>query len=57
MSVISTKVTCQGFQLEAQLALLQPLCDTERINDININDVVHILGGLSSAERVAFSSV
>lgn len=44
-------------QLEAQLPLLQPLCDTEGINEISIHDAVRILGGLSSAERVAFSSV
>ena len=44
-------------QLQAQLPLLQPLCDTEGINEITIHDVVRILGGLSSAERVAFSSV
>ena len=44
-------------QLEAQLPLLQPLCDTEDISNINIHDVVRILGGLSSSERLAFSSV
>ena len=44
-------------QLEAQLPLLQPLCDTEGINEITIHDVVRMLGGLSSAKRVAFSSV
>ena len=44
-------------QLEAQLPLLRQLCDTEGINEITIHDVVRILGSLSSAERVAFSSV
>lgn len=42
-------------QLEAQLPLLQPLC--EGVEDITIHDIVRILGGLSSAERVAFTSV
>lgn len=44
-------------QLEAQLPLLHPLCGTEGINSISIHDIVRILGGLSSAERVAFSSI
>ena len=45
-------------QLEAQLPPLKALCDTEGIScSITIHDVVRILGGLSSAERVAFSSV
>ena len=44
-------------QLVAQLPLLQPLCATEGINELTIHDVVHIVGGLSSAERVVFSSV
>ena len=44
-------------QLEAQLPLLKPLSDTTGIGEITIHDVIRILGGLSSAERVAFSSV
>ena len=44
-------------QLEVQLPLLQALCDTEGISELTIHDVVRILGGLSSAERVAFASV
>ena len=44
-------------QLEAQLPLLQPLCSTEDTNEITIHDVLRILGSLSSAEKVAFSSV
>ena len=58
MSLTSTKVYIpSGAVLEAQLSLLQPLCDTVDINEIAVLDVVRILGGLSSAERVAFSSV
>ena len=45
-------------QLEAQLPLLKALCDSEGIScNITIHDGVRILGGLSSAERVAFSSI
>ena len=42
-------------QLEAQLPLLEPLC--EGTKNITIHDIVKILGGLSAAERVAISSV
>ena len=45
-------------QLEAQLSLLHPLCETEGNNEIiTAHDVVDILGGLSSAASVAFSSI
>ena len=45
-------------QLDSQLPLLQPLCETEGKNEIiTLHDVVHILGGLSSVASVAFSFV
>ena len=56
MSEIYTKVMLRAC-LEAQLPLLQLPCDTEDINDITIHDVIRIVGGLSSVNRVAFTSI
>jgi DNA polymerase III delta prime subunit len=44
-------------QLETQLPLLQSLCADSEVRELTIHDIVRILAGISSAQRVAFSSV
>ena len=44
-------------QLETQLPLLQALCSNSSLVEPTVADLAEVLGGLSCAQRVAFSAV